>query len=141
VKGRILPSTFELYIIIKGAGKYDNRFLQGTYVHLDLVTNLCSWISDEFGYKVNRIVQFINGFDKLKELKNIETSECEKINKTTKEISEKHLNANKELIKIKKELNKTKTDLENNKKELSKIKKQSNQKTNLLLKLIKQLKN
>ena len=150
VEQGISISTFQPYIIVKGIGR-KFQYLQGTYIHLDLVTNLCEWASDKFAYKISCIVQFISGFNsKLKELEKEEIEDCNKITEKLKEVSDKKLKKDKELVKIKnqltdcnKEIKKLNQELENKDKELTELKKKTDIKTKIIKnknKLVEELK-
>ena len=51
----------KIYYTVKGGS---DKEIRGKYIHLDLVTDLCSWLSPEITFKVANIVNYINGFEK-----------------------------------------------------------------------------
>jgi hypothetical protein len=51
----------KIYYTVKGGS---DKEIRGKYIHIDLVTDLCSWLSPEITFKVANIVNYINGFEK-----------------------------------------------------------------------------
>ena len=121
--------------------EYKNREIKGTYLHLDLIPQLCNWVSKEYAFKISYIINYINGikdynsaYSKLKD---------EKLESKTKEIKkleeeyQKQLKAKDEEIKRtkeeqKKQLKAKDEELKKTKKELNETKKKNEKKTTII---------
>ena len=55
----ILKSNNLGYIIKDGYKKHME--IRGTYLHLDLIPQLCNWASKEYAFKISYIINYING--------------------------------------------------------------------------------
>ena len=104
--------------------------IRGTYLHLDLIPQLCNWASKEYAFKISYIINYINGikdydsaYSKLKneELK-AKDDELESKTDEIKKLEEEHqkqLKAKDEELKAKeKELKKAKKNLKNLKRKM-----------------------
>ena len=102
--------------------------IRGTYLHLDLIPQLCNWASKEYAFKISYIINYINGIkdydsaysklknDKLKAKDNELESKTEEIKKIEEE-HQKQLKAKDEELKAKeKELKKAKKELKESEK-------------------------
>jgi hypothetical protein len=126
----------EIIICIKSSSSKLTE-IRGTYLHLDLIPQLCNWISPEYAFKISYIINYINGFDnydscydKLKDnnLKKIDNKIKKKVDKIKEKENEYQLllkkkeeeleNKNKELENKNKELENKNKELENKNKEL-----------------------
>lgn len=109
----------KIYYTVKGGS---DKEIRGKYIHLDLVTDLCSWLSPEITFKVANIVNYINGFEKqndeitklIENEKNKEqikeNNENEKLKKTENnniEINDKIKKPKTKLDIIKQQVNRT----------------------------------
>ena len=119
----------EIIICIKSSSSKLTE-IRGTYLHLDLIPQLCNWISPEYAFKISYIINYINGFDnydscydKLKDnnLKKIDN----KIKKKVDKIKEKENEYQLLLKKKEEELENKNKELENKDKELEKLKENS----------------
>ena len=112
--------------------EYKNREIKGTYLHLDLIPQLCNWASKEYAFKISYIINYINGIkdydsaysklknDELKAKDDEIESKSEEIKKVEEEYK-KQLKAKDEELKAKEE------ELENKENELKKVKKDLNE--------------
>ena len=102
IPGATLEGENVLYYKIVNA-EYKIREIKGTYLHLDLIPQLCNWASKEYAFKISYIINYINGikdydsaYSKLKDEK-LE-SKIEEIKKLEEE-HQKQLKAKDEEIK------------------------------------------
>ena len=117
--------------------EYKIREIKGTYLHLDLIPQLCNWASKEYAFKISYIINYINGikdydsaYSKIKNEK-LKAKDDEIKDKTDeiKKLEEEHqrqLKAKDKEIEIKE--NKIK-DL---KKELKETKKKNEKKSTII---------
>ena len=115
--------------------------IRGTYLHLDLIPQLCNWASKEYAFKISYIINYINGikdydsaYSKIKDEK-LE-SKTEEIKKLEEE-HQKQLKAKDEEIKRmkeeqKKQLKAKDEELKKTKKELNETKKKNEKKTTII---------
>ena len=121
--------------------EYKNKEIRGTYLHLDLIPQLCNWASKEYAFKISYIINYINGikdydsaYSKLKDEK-LE-SKTKEIKKLEKEY-QKQLKAKDEEIKRikeeqKKQLKAKDEELRKAKKELKESEKKNEKKTTII---------
>ena len=122
----ILENNKLSYVV--SAGDSSVSEIRGTYLHLDLIPQLCNWASKAYAFKISYIINYINGIkdydsaysklknDKLKAKDDEIESKSEEIKKVEEEYK-KQLKAKDEELKAKEE------ELENKENELKKVKK------------------
>ena len=131
----ILKSNNLGYIIKDGYKKHME--IRGTYLHLDLIPQLCNWASKEYAFKISYIINYINGikvydsaYSKLKndELK-AKDDELESKTDEIKKLEEEH----QKQIKAKdKEIETKENKIKDLKKELKETKKKNEKKTTII---------
>ena len=128
IPGATLKGEHIIYYKIVNA-EYKIREIKGTYLHLDLIPQLCNWASKAYAFKISYIINYINGikdydsaYSKLKneELK-VKDKELESKTDEIKRIEEEH---QKQLKAKDKELKAKEEELVNKEKELKKAKKE-----------------
>ena len=140
IPGATLEGENVLYYKIVNA-EYKIREIKGTYLHLDLIPQLCNWASKEYAFKISYIINYINGikdynsaYSKLKDEK-LE-SKTEEIKKLEEE-HQKQLKAKDEEIKRikeeqKKQLKAKDEELKKTKKDLKESEKKNEKKTTII---------
>ena len=140
IPGATLEGENVLYYKIVNA-EYKIREIKGTYLHLDLIPQLCNWASKEYAFKISYIINYINGikdynsaYSKLKDEK-LE-SKTEEIKKLEEE-HQKQLKAKDEEIKRikeeqKKQLKVKDEELKKTKKDLKESEKKNEKKTTII---------
>ena len=126
---------------VVSAGDSSVSEIRGTYLHLDLIPQLCNWASKEYAFKISYIINYINGIkdydsaysklknDKLKEKDDEIESKTEEIKKVEEEY-QKQLKAKDEELKAKeKELINKENELKKVKKDLKESEKKNEKKT------------
>ena len=117
--------------------EYKIREIKGTYLHLDLIPQLCNWASKEYAFKISYIINYINGikdydsaYSKVKndELK-AKDDELESKTDEIKKLEEEH----RKQIKAKdKEIETKENKIKDLKKELKETKKKNEKKTTII---------
>ena len=140
IPGATLEGENVLYYKIVNA-EYKIREIKGTYLHLDLIPQLCNWASKEYAFKISYIINYINGikdynsaYSKLKDEK-LE-SKTEEIKKLEEE-HQKQLKAKDEEIKRmkeeqKKQLKAKDEELKKTKRDLKESEKKNEKKTTII---------
>ena len=114
--------------------EYKDREVRGTYLHLDLIPQLCNWASKEYALKISYIINYINGikdydsaYSKVKndELK-AKDDELENKTDEIKKLEEEH---QKQLKAKDKEIETKENKIKDLKKELKETKKKNEKKT------------
>ena len=117
--------------------EYKDREVRGTYLHLDLIPQLCNWASKEYAFKISYIINYINGikdydsaYSKVKndELK-AKDDELESKTDEIKKLEEEH---QKQLKAKDKELETKENKIKDLKKELKETKKKNEKKTMII---------
>ena len=133
----------KLSYVVKLGSRYCTE-IRGTYLHLDLIPQLCNWASKEYAFKISYIINYINGikdydsaYSKLKNDKlNAKDEEIKiKINEIKKieEEYQKQLKAKDEELKAKEEeLTDKENELYKVKKELKESKKKNEKKSTII---------
>ena len=133
----LLKSNNLGYIIKDGHKK--QMEIRGTYLHLDLIPQLCNWASKEYAFKISYIINYINGikdydsaYSKVKndELK-AKDDEIESKTEEIKKIEEEH---QKQLRAKDEELKAKEKELKKAKKELKESEKKNEKKTTIIKK-------
>ena len=131
IPGATLEGENVLYYKIVNA-EYKIREIKGTYLHLDLIPQLCNWASKEYAFKISYIINYINGikdydsvYSKLKdekleskteEIKKLEEEHQKQLKAKDEEIKRIKEEQKKQLKAKDKELKKTKRDLKESEK-------------------------
>lgn len=72
----VIP-TAALLFTRQGNGSESYNLTKGTFVHPDLLTDICSWISPEFKLKVSRIIKAYANARKQKEIYDLTNKNCD----------------------------------------------------------------
>ena len=133
IPGATLEGENILYYKMVNA-EYKIREIKGTYLHLDLIPQLCNWASKDYAFKISYIINYINGikdydsaYSKVKndELK-AKDDELESKTDEIKKLEEEH----QKQIKAKdKEIETKENKIKDLKKELKETKKKNEKKT------------
>ena len=119
--------------------------IRGTYLHLDLIPQLCNWASKEYAFKISYIINYINGikdydsaYSKIKneELK-AKDDELESKTDEIKKLEEEH---QKQLKAKDKEIETKENKIKDLKKELKESEKKNENKTTIIKKKNKKVK-
>ena len=134
----VAASEYENILIYKIVNaEYKNREIKGTYLHLDLIPQLCNWASKKYAFKISYIINYINGikdydsaYSKLKndELK-AKDDELESKTDEIKKLEEEH---QKQLKAKDKEIETKENEIKDLKKELKETKKKNEKKTTII---------
>ena len=125
--------------------EYKIREIKGTYLHLDLIPQLCNWVSKEYAFKISYIINYINGikdydsaYSKVKndELK-AKDDELESKTDEIKKLEEEH---QKQLKAKDKEIETKENKIKDLKKELKESEKKNEKKTTIIKKKNKKVK-
>ena len=130
--------------------------IRGTYLHLDLIPQLCNWASKEYAFKISYIINYINGIkdydsayskikdekleSKTEEIKKLEEEHQKQLKAKDEEIKRMKEEQKKQLKAKDEELKKTKRDLKESEKKNDKkttIIKEKNEKVKELEEAIK----
>ena len=110
--------------------EYNIREIKGTYLHLDLIPQLCNWASKEYAFKISYIINYING------IKDYDSAYSKVKNDKLKEKDEEIKSKTKEIKKLEEDYNiqlKAKDEkIEQLNKELKETKKRSHEKTSII---------
>ena len=93
----ILKSNNLGYIIKDGYKKHME--IRGTYLHLDLIPQLCNWASKEYAFKISYIINYING------IKNYDSAYSKVKNDKLKEKDKEIKSKTKEIKKLEEDFN------------------------------------
>ena len=131
----ILENNKLSYVV--SAGDSSVSEIRGTYLHLDLIPQLCNWASKAYAFKISYIINYINGikdydsaYSKLKndELK-AKDDELESKTDEIKKLEEKH---QKQLKAKDKEIEIKENKIKDLKKEFKETKKKNERKTSII---------
>ena len=155
IPGATLEGENVLYYKIVNA-EYKIREIKGTYLHLDLIPQLCNWASKEYAFKISYIINYINGIkdydsayskikdekleSKTEEIKKLEEEHQKQLKAKDEEIKRMKEEQKKQLKAKDEELKKTKRDLKESEKKNEKkttIIKEKNEKVKELKEEIK----
>ena len=115
--------------------------IRGTYLHLDLIPQLCNWASKDYAFKISYIINYINGIkDYDSAYSKIKNEELESKTEEIKKLEEEHqkqLKAKDEEIKRmkeeqKKQLKAKDEELKKTKKDLKESEKKNEKKTTII---------
>ena len=115
--------------------------IRGTYLHLDLIPQLCNWASKEYAFKISYIINYINGIkDYDSAYSKIKNEELESKTEEIKKLEEEHqkqLKAKDEEIKRikeeqKKQLKAKDEELKKTKRDLKESEKKNEKKTMII---------
>ena len=121
--------------------EYKDREVRGTYLHLDLIPQLCNWASKEYAFKISYIINYINGIkDYDSAYSKIKDEELESKSEEIKKLEEEHqkqLKAKDEEIKRmkeeqKKQLKAKDEELKKTKRDLKESEKKNEKKTTII---------
>ena len=145
----------KLSYVVKLGSRYCTE-IRGTYLHLDLIPQLCNWASKEYAFKISYIINYINGIkdydsayskikdekleSKTKEIKKLEEEHQKQLKAKDEEIKRMKEEQKKQLKAKDEELKKTKRDLKESEKKNEKkttIIKEKNEKVKELEETIK----
>ena len=128
----------KLSYVVKLGSRYCTE-IRGTYLHLDLIPQLCNWASKEYAFKISYIINYINGikdydsaYSKVKndELK-AKDDELESKTDEIKKLEEEH---QKQLKAKDKEIQTKENEIKDLKKELKESEKKNEKKTTIIKK-------
>ena len=131
----ILENNKLSYVV--SAGDSSVSEIRGTYLHLDLIPQICNWASKAYAFKISYIINYINGikdydsaYSKLKndELK-AKDDELESKTDEIKKLEEEH---QKQLKAKDKEIETKENEIKDLKKELKETKKKNEKKTTII---------
>ena len=150
----ILENNKLSYVV--SAGDSSVSEIRGTYLHLDLIPQLCNWASKEYAFKISYIINYINGIknydsayskindekleSKTEEIKKLEEEHQKQLKAKDEEIKRMKEEQKKQLKAKDEELKKTKRDLKESEKKNEKkttIIKEKNEKVKELEQKIK----
>ena len=131
----ILENNKLSYVV--SAGDSSVSEIRGTYLHLDLIPQICNWASKAYAFKISYIINYINGikdydsaYSKVKndELK-AKDDELESKTDEIKKLEEEH---QKQLKAKDKEIETKENEIKDLKKELKETKKKNEKKTTII---------
>ena len=113
--------------------------IRGTYLHLDLIPQLCNWASKEYAFKISYIINYINGIkdydSAYSNLKNEELkAKDDELESKTDEIKKLEEEHQKQLKAKDEELKAKEKELKKAKKELKESEKKNEKKTTIIKK-------
>ena len=138
IPGATLEGENVLYYKIVNT-EYKIREIKGTYLHLDLIPQLCNWASKEYAFKISYIINYINGIkdydSAYSNLKNEELkAKDDEIESKTDEIKKLEEEHQKQLKAKDEELKAKEKELKKAKKELKESEKKNEKKTTIIKK-------